>query len=129
MEHASQDARSQHRQHQPRFPTWVEAIVTPALLMLLTTLYVVSLHLAMDVTRDELNDTNVRDGVYFGIHGAWAFAAMLAGIAVGAWFRRSMFGLGALFVCWMVAAMVAAQIVTFQLACEGYNEIIRHWNC
>lgn len=126
-------AQSRHRTGPPgpRFPVWLEAVLTPALLVALTALYLLSLHLSLDVMGEQVADdvTETRDGWYFGLHLAWAVAGTLIGTLVGIGFRRSAFAFASLFLAWMVVAMGAAQVATFELACEGHNDIIRHWHC
>lgn len=115
----------------PRFPLWVELAVTPAVLIVLTTLYVLSLYLSVDAIASTGTDdvTETRDAWYFGAHLAWTAVAVGLGAVLGTWFRRSGFAFAALFLAWISISMTVAQVATFQLACEGHNDIIRHWHC
>lgn len=125
------ERRAAAQQIRAKYPLWLEISLVAALLFAILSLYIASLHLGLqfmdDVDAAGAADTN--DGVYFGIHGLWIVAATVLGTVTGSWLRRSAFGFAALFVAVLVIAMVSAQIATFHLACEGHNDIIRHWQC
>lgn len=89
--------------------------------------YVTSLRL---LTR--LNGTvepNSSDGLYFGLHGAALLVAAVAGFSIGAYFRELGFAFATLFIAAILVVMMAAQVASFELACAGHNDIIRHWQC
>ena len=128
---AVQQAPPHHRRPEPRYPTWLVAVITVSVLVVLTSLYVLSLHLAIDIVGTVEGDgpADSRDARYFLAHGVWVLIAAMAGVGFGTLFRRSAFGFAALFLSWMLVASVAAQLITFELACRGHNDIIRHWEC
>jgi hypothetical protein len=37
--------------------------------------------------------------------------------------------LGLLFVVVLSVSMVGAQMGSYELACQGHNDVIRHWTC
>jgi hypothetical protein len=127
MQRASQRA---HRRG-ARFPVWLDATVTISILLVLTSLYVLSLHLGLDWAGDVSGEDSKdrADAIYFGLHGIWLVVAAALGGTLGVWFRRTLFGFGALFLTWMLVVMVSAQVASFELACRGHNDIIRHWEC
>lgn len=73
--------------------------------------------------------TNGADALYFGLHGVLVVGAIAVGILLAGFMRRSAFAIGALAAAWLVSVMLLAQVATFHLACEGTNDIIRHWQC
>ncbi len=110
-----------------RFPLWFDVLFVLCVLLILTVLYVVALHLA--VGGNDVATPNEEDALYFGIHGAVLVLGLLVAWGIAALSRRSAMALLALFGGWFLIAMMAAQIATFELACHGHNDIIRHWQC
>lgn len=92
--------------------------------------YLSLMRATLDYSRLESGRTaSDRDEVYFVLHTGLLAGALVAGFIVGKWLN----GLGAayatLFGVFLVAFMVLAQIGSYELACEGHNDLIRHWVC
>jgi hypothetical protein len=85
--------------------------------------------LRLMVRLDPAADSEAVDGRYFGIHGITLVVAGLAGFALGTYFRRMGFAFATLFLTAIVIVMIAAQVASFELACAGHNDVIRHWHC
>jgi len=81
------------------------------------------------VRLDPAAEAEAVDGRYFGIHGIALVAAGVVGFAVGTYFRRMGFAFATLFITAIVIVMIAAQVASFELACAGHNDVIRHWHC
>lgn len=110
-----------------RLSTWL--VTSLAILGLLTIYgaYLTALRLAVEVVPG--SGPNQRDGIYFGIHGLALLAAILAGGVLGWFHGRIVFGFAVLFLSVMIVGMIAAQLISFELACAGHNDLIRHWRC
>ncbi|MDZ7728449.1 MAG: hypothetical protein U5Q44_09840 [Dehalococcoidia bacterium] len=121
------DAEHERPRRRARFPLWFDVLFVLCVLLILTVLYVVVLHVA--VGGDNSAPPNEEDALYFGIHGAMLTLSLLVAWGIAALSRRSTMALLALFGGWFLVAMMAAQIATFELACHGHNDIIRHWQC
>ena len=74
-------------------------------------------------------DADVVDGRYFGIHGVTLLVAGLVGFVIGTYFRGKSFAFATLFIAAITVVMMAAQVASFELACAGHNDVIRHWHC
>lgn len=116
-----------YREQKPPALEWAVAIAS---LLLLTGAYVLLMRLSLDVSRLEGTTTaSDRDLHYLVLHsGVLAFSAV-AGFLVGKWLNGLGFAFAVLFVVVMAFAMLLLQVATFAAACEGYNDLIRHWIC
>lgn len=108
-------------------PGWLVAICTVAAFATVFFAYLTGLRLAIEPT-DGI-EPNATDGIYFGIHGASLVLSVILGFALGSYFRALGFAFAVLFLALMVMSMAGAQVATFELACRGHNDIIRHWRC
>lgn len=123
-------SRSHPKDFTPRFPLWAEVIMCVFVLATLAAAYVLVMHLAIDDGAQANGEsTNGADVLYFGLHGIVLAAATASAVALAIWMRRSAFALATLAAAWLVTVMLLAQVATFHLACEGTNDIIRHWQC
>ncbi len=114
----------------PRFPWWAEVPLFVGVLLLLTAVYFLVMNASIDGGAQEIGEsTNSADALYFGLHGVLIVATVSIGVMLGVWLRRSAFAVAALAATWLVSVMLLAQVATFHLACEGTNDIIRHWQC
>ncbi len=85
--------------------------------------YLTALRLAVETA------PNRNDGLYFGLHGLALSLAIIAGGVVGYLNGRRAFAIAVLFLAVMLIWMFAAQYASFEMACSGHNDIIRHWQC
>lgn len=98
--------------------------------LLITALYLVVLRASVDVTRTDLGrSAETRDITYLMIHGSVLMMAVILGFALG----RIVSGMGLafalLFIMLSLTMMATVQIGSFSLACNGHNDLIRHWTC
>jgi hypothetical protein len=119
-----------YRAHRSPKATWLQVLVAAGGLLLLVGLYLVAMRATLGVSKlspGEHGDT--RDLVYFYVHAAALVLAAGAGFGAGKWLSGLGVGYAALFVVVLAVAMVFAQLGSHALACEGHNDIIRHWSC
>ncbi|MCC7364966.1 MAG: hypothetical protein IT303_11400 [Dehalococcoidia bacterium] len=99
-------------------------------IVLLTALYVLLMSFTVDLSRvDADTSASDRDAVYFALHLGLVVAAAGIGFAMGKWLNGLGFAYAVLFVTVLIVLMLAIQLGSFSLACEGHNDIIRHWQC
>ena len=102
---------------------------TVGLFVFVLALYFVCLHETVRGPTENASDLNARDGLYFAIHGFFLLIALATGFSLGKWIN----GLGVAFAVLLLAAtataMVGAQVGSYQLACHGHNDLVRHWQC
>lgn len=116
-----------HRGHRQPAVEWLVAI---AGLVLLTGFYVLLMRLSLDVSRLEgTTSPSDRDLYYFVLHVAVLILAGASGVLVGKWLNGLGFAFAVLFVVVIAFAMLLLQFATYAAACEGYNDLIRHWTC
>ncbi len=85
---------------------------------------------SVDVSRlHEKSDANRRDAVYLAIHGTLLLVAATGGFALGRWLSGLGLAYAMLFVAVLLVVMIAAQAGSYELACNGHNDLIRHWTC
>ena len=99
-------------------------------LVLVLGAYVLTMHLLVDFSEIEnKHEASDRDLVYAYVHvGVFAFAA-LAGFIAGKWFSGLGFAFATLFVVVTVLGVTVVQMSSYELACHGHNDLVRHWQC
>lgn len=106
-------------------------LVVVVLLALFVIAYAAAMRATIGVSEvhsDE--DAAVRDQVYLALHGSLLGAAAVVGFVTGRWVNGLGLAHAVLFVVTLAVAMVALQVVSFELACSGgWNGVIRHWHC
>ncbi|MCZ2111739.1 MAG: hypothetical protein LC118_19625 [Dehalococcoidia bacterium] len=119
-----------HQQRRPPKPAALQALVASGGLLLLFAAYFAIM--AATVSISEVNskaDANYRDAVYLVVHlGLLTFAAVL-GFVVGKWLNGLGLAYAMLFVIILALGMVFSQAGSYELACRGRNDVIRHWTC
>jgi len=111
-------------------PAWLRALVATGLAAVLIASYVLALRLTMDETRlDATTTANDRDRLLAIIHGATLLVAAVAGFLAGRWAGRSGLAYALLLLAVMIVAMLVVQLGSFELACRGHNDLVRHWQC
>lgn len=108
--------------------SWLATATIILSLLTITGAYLTLLRLAID-TSNAGDPTNDADRVYFGVHGAILALSLVLGGILGYVQARRAFAIAVLFLAVILVTMFAAQLVTFELACAGHNDIIRHWQC
>ena len=125
---------------QPRFrgvqygrhskPHSLQVLLTVLLLVVLVAGYVAAMNALLEVSRIETDsDAADRDTIYAIVHLGLLAAAAIIGFLTGKWLNGLGFAYATLFVFALAVLMVVAQISTYELACQGQNDIIRHWQC
>lgn len=122
---AAQDFGSAPRPRR-RWLFWLRAV---ALLIAFAAVVVVTLSALHVTSEPRVDDPAHRDLVYFGIHGAGLLGALVLGFIVGAVLRTSAALTGFAFLVLTLMALMAAQAGSYELACRGHNDLIRHWEC
>jgi hypothetical protein len=108
----------------------IQILVTVLLLMILATAYVAAMNALLEVSRIESTaDAADRDNVYAALHVGLLAAAAVVGFVVGKWLNGLGLAYATLFVLALSVMMVGAQLTTYELACRGHNDILRHWQC
>jgi len=111
-------------------PPAVEWLVAIAGMVLLAAVYMLVMRLSIDVSRLEGSTTpGDRDLYYFLLHMAMLVLSAASGFLVGKWLNGLGFAFAVLFTVVMAVAMLFLQLGTYAAACQGHNDIIRHWTC
>lgn len=106
------------------------AAVAGLVLVLLLAGYVAAMRATLDLSAvTSAGDADERDRVYLLVHGGMLGLAAISGFATGKWLTGSGLGYALLFLLVISLGMVGLQVATFELACHGYNGLIRHWHC
>jgi len=103
--------------------------LTLALFLFLFGLYLLSLHETVASPGETASDLNARDRLYFGIHGFFLVIAATTGFSLGKWINGLGVAFAVLLLASTAAAMVGTQVATYELACSGHNDLVRHWQC
>ena len=69
------------------------------------------------------------DNVYAALHIGLLAVAAVIGFVLGKWLNGLGLAYATLFVLVLSVIMVGAQLTTYELACRGHNDLIRHWQC
>ena len=111
-------------------PIWLQTLVALVCVVALAAAYVVLMRLTLDASRlSETRTAGERDTIYLLIHGGLLVLAAIGGFLLGKWLNGLGLAYAVLFVAVLAVFMVAAQAASHELACEGHNDLIRHWTC
>lgn len=111
-------------------PANLIALLTVVLLVLLAAAYVATMHAVLEVSRiDATTDTDRRDQVYAYIHVGFLLGAAILGFFAGKWFNGLGIAFATLFLVVLAILMLAVQLGSYELACHGHNDLVRHWQC
>ena len=114
----------------PAKPTGLVVVLTLILLLLLFGAYVAVMYATIDVSRIASDaEANDRDAAYAYLHLVMLLGAAVIGFLAGKWFNGLGVAFGTLFVVVMAVGMLAVQLTSYELACHGRNDIVRHWQC
>lgn len=117
------------RAHASR-PVSLQVTLAIAGLVLLVALYLVAMRMSIDVSYLRAKgDANHRDALYLAIHGGVLLVAGVGGFALGRWLSGLGLAYALLFVVTISVLMVSAQMGSYEAACHGHNDVIRHWTC
>lgn len=118
-----------HRHAKRSKPAAIQILVVAAGLLLLIAAYALVMHLTVDISREGNSDADTRDLMYLYIHLGGLLGALVVGFSLGRWLSGLGIAFAVLFVVVLACSMVIAQAGTYQLACHGQNDILRHWSC
>ncbi len=105
-------------------------MLTVVALALLITVYVAVMNQLVDVVKVQSDgDANRRDLLYVYVHAGLLLTATLAGFLLGKWFSGLGLAFATLFLIVLAIGMLAVQMSSYELACRGHNDIVRHWQC
>ena len=114
----------------PSRPAAVQVTLAVAGLLLFAAIYILLMHATLDISRVVTkDDANFRDKVYLAVHVGLLAAAAVAGFALGKWLSGLGVAFALLFVVTLATTMVGAQAGSYELACHGHNDVVRHWTC
>lgn len=117
------------RRRNPR-PAWLQVTLAVAGLLLFAAGYVVAMRLVLDTSPvATARDANDRDFLYLLIHGGLLVGCACVGFALGKWLSGMGVAFALLFVVVLSVSMVGTQMGSYELACQGHNDVIRHWTC
>lgn len=92
--------------------------------------YAVAMHLTVDISKLEHGRTpSQRDEIYAIIHVAVLAATLILGFALGRWLTGNGLAYAALIGSIVAVGMVLAMVGSHELACQGHNDLLRHWTC
>ncbi len=103
--------------------------LTLVLLVMLVAAYVGVMNLLLEVSEGENVDTARRDLAYSYVHLVLLVGAAVIGFLAGRWFNGLGIAFATLFVVVQVVGMLTVQLSTYEQACHGHNDIVRHWQC
>lgn len=108
----------------------IQVVVTIILCLLFLGAYVAALRALVDVSVIETDaDANRRDTVYAFFHLGFLTLASVVGFVVGKWLNGLGLAYALLFFIVVTVGMLSVQIGSYELACHGYNGIVRNWQC
>lgn len=110
--------------------SFIALILTLALLAMLLAAYIGVMHAVVDVSRvTSDHEANDRDLAYVYLHLAILAGAGIIGFFAGKWVNGLGIAFATLFVIVMSIGMLTVQLSSYELACHGHNDLVRHWQC
>ncbi|MBE7519165.1 MAG: hypothetical protein HS107_07940 [Thermoflexaceae bacterium] len=92
--------------------------------------YLALMRATLDYSRLEEGTTaSDRDEIYLVLHTGMLVLALITGFAAGKWLNGMGAAYATLFAVFLAVFMVTAQVGSYELACGGQNDLIRHWAC
>lgn len=111
-------------------PHAVQLLVTALLLIVLGAAYVAAMRALLGISRIEAPEDAVqRDQVYAAVHIAFLALSAMTGFFAGKWLNGLGLAYATLFFLVLLVFMVGVQLTTYELACRGHNDLVRHWQC
>ena len=111
-------------------PAWLQTVITFFALAVLLVAYLLVMHALVDRSIVEnKQDASDRDLIYAYVHVGLFAGATAVGFLAGKWFSGLGFAFAALFLVATVLGVTAVQIGSYELACHGHNDLVRHWQC
>lgn len=119
------------QQRRPRTkPLFLQAGLTIFALLFFAAAYAVAMNALVDVSRvsDDAGRDH-RDQVYLALHGGFLFLAAICGFTLGKWLNGLGVAFALLFLVALSLSMLGMQMSSYELACRGHNDLVRHWTC
>jgi len=92
--------------------------------------YIVAMNALLEVSRvTEDADRDRRDAIYLAVHGGFLCLAAIYGFTLGKWLSGLGLAFALLFIVSLAVLMLSTQLVSYELACRGHNDLVRHWTC
>jgi len=114
----------------PAKPTGLILLLTLVLLVLLVAAYVGVMNALVEMSRVEsIDEAGRRDAAYAYLHLVMIAGSGVIGFVAGKWFNGLGVAFATLFVVVMVVAMLGVQLASYEMACHGHNDLVRHWQC
>jgi len=111
-------------------PRIVQVMVATSAMLLLGALYLGLMHATVRFSQlDAEHSASDRDNVYLYLHTAVLLLGAFSGFGLGKWLNGLGIAYAVLFVVVLAIAMVLAHLGSYTLACQGHNDLIRHWTC
>lgn len=111
-------------------PHALQVLLSALLLLLFIGAYIAAMRAVIDVSRiDEDQDAGRRDLVYVYVHLSVLVMGAATGFALGKWLNGLGIAYATLFLIVLAVGMLGVQMATYELACRGHNDLVRHWQC
>lgn len=111
-------------------PPLLQAFLAVAMLLALLAAYTGVMHLLVDYSKvGGKHEASERDLAYAYVHVGLFVVSALLGFLVGKWLSGLGFAFATLFVIVAVLSATFIQMSSYELACHGHNDLIRHWQC
>lgn len=113
-----------------RKSTGAQVLASVFICALFVAAYVAAMHALVDVSivEDEAG-RNRRDTVYLALHLGFLVLVLVVGFVTGKWLNGLGLAYGLLFFIVLVVAMLTVLGGSYELACRGHNDLVRHWQC
>lgn len=119
----------QREARRPR-PVLLQVGLSALALAFFVAAYIVAMNALVEVSRGTDDaDRDRRDAIYLAVHGGFLFVAAIYGFTLGKWLSGLGLAFALLFVVTISVLMLTTQLVSFELACRGHNDLVRHWTC
>lgn len=107
-----------------------QALVAILVCLLFIGAYLAAMHALVDISVvDSDAERNRRDAIHTYLHLGLLVLVAVVGFVVGKWLNGLGLAYGLLFFIVLVVAMLAVQGGSYELACRGHNDLVRHWQC
>ncbi len=111
-------------------PAALQVAVSILALVLLLATYAMVMHVLVDLsTVDSDTEANHRDLIYAYVHAGFFAASLVVGFVAGKWFSGLGFAFATLFLVVTILGVTLTQMTSYELACRGHNDLVRHWQC
>jgi len=108
----------------------VQLLLVTAGLLLTTAVYLGAMRATLDLSQVRPgNSPETRDSAYLVVHSGVVAFSLVLGFATGRFAGGLGFAYATLFAAVALVMMAAVQTASFAIACDGHNDLVRHWQC